>query len=128
MAYCIRADIEAIFGTSNILVWADMNEDQDAAAITARITLAISVASEEIDDFVRLTQYRIPLVTADDATPVSITNLTATLAGVWLYEARGTVDFDPKSGAPYHRLAFKREEARRFLEQLRTGDRKIDAL
>ncbi len=126
--YCERSDIEAIFGTKNVAKWADMDEDEGAGDITARITLAISVASEEIDDFARLYQYTVPLTTPAEATPVTIVNLAATLAGVWLYEARGCVDFDPKNGAPYHRLAFKRAEAQRFFDQLRTGERKIDAL
>ncbi len=126
--YCTRANIEAVYGPTNVAKWADLDADENASNITARITLAISVASEEIDDFVRLTQYTIPLATAAAETPVTITNLAATLAGIWLYEARGSQDFDPKTGAPYHRLAFKLEETKQFLEQLRTGDRKIDAL
>lgn len=126
--YCARADIEAVFGPSNVLIWADLDEDADASNITARITLAISVASEEIDDAVRLMHYTVPLADASQTTPVTITNLAATMAGIWLYEARGSQDFDEKTGAPYHRLAFRLEWAKRFIEQLRTGDRKISAL
>lgn len=48
--YCTRADIEAIFGTSSVSMWADMNEDENAADITARIALAITVATEEITE------------------------------------------------------------------------------
>jgi hypothetical protein len=128
MAYCTKAGIEAIYGVTNVATWADMDEDEDATKIAARIALAISVADAEIDDFARLIEKIIPLADADGTTPVTITNLAGTMAGIWLYEARGSQDFDQKTGAPYHRLAFKLEWVQRVLDQLRTGRRKIDAL
>lgn len=130
--YCTRAQIEAVFGVSEVQKWADLDEDADGDAndadVVARIARAIAVASAEIDDFVRGMPYVTPLADADGNTPTTIENIAATMAGVWLYEARGSQDFSPKSGDPYHRLAFKRTEARRFLQQLREGDRKLDAM
>ena len=126
--YCTRAQIEAIYGATNVEKWADLDEDDDAANITARITDAIAVASEEIDDIARMSEFQIPLADSDSATPVTVRNTAATLAGIILYENRGTQDFNPRTGEPFHRLAFKRTQVRRFLAELRKGDRRIDAM
>lgn len=126
--YCTRAQIEAVFGKTNVLLWADLDNDADAAKITARINDAIAVASEDIDDVARCWEYGTPLTTKDTAeTPRGIIDLAANLAGIWLYEARGSVDFNERSGAPYHRLAFKLRRSRRILEEIRTGKRKLNA-
>jgi hypothetical protein len=126
--YCTRANVEATYGTTNVSQWADLDDTEVANDITARITRAIAVASEQIDDAARCWHYQIPLADASGSTPTSIEDLAATLAGLWLYEARGSQDFDPNTGMPHHRLAWKRKEAMRALRDIRTGQRKIDAL
>ncbi len=128
--YCTEAQIKNVFGTTNVDNWSDLDNDQGTSTMADRVTQAIAVASERIDDAARTMEYRIPLVqTADGTTtPITIVDLAATLAGIWLYEARGVMDFDQRSGAPYHRLAFKRSEARRMIQELRTGLIQLDAL
>lgn len=124
--YCTLANIQSIFGTTNVAEWLDM--DNDGSADSGRSDRAIAVASDEIDDVARAgMHYSIPLLTAAGATPTTISDLAATLAGLWLYESRGSQDIDPNSGKPYHRLAFKREGALRVLDEIRTGRRRIDA-
>jgi len=125
--YCTRADVEATFGVDNVSLYADLDNDADATKILARITLAISVASAEIDDMARGTHYAIPLVNASGSTPTSITNLASHLAGLWLYEARGGVDMD-KQGNLIHRWQHLRNWADGFLRDLLNGTRKIDAV
>ena len=124
--YCDTDDIDQIFGTTNVTRWADLDCDANATKIANRKTQAIVVACEEIDDYLRNTPYRIPAQTAAAATPASIAELAATLAGIWLYEARGAQDF--QEGKPYHRYAFKRTWARRVLAEIADGTRKIDAI
>jgi hypothetical protein len=132
--YCALADIENAFGKENVSGvsgtggWVDLDNDGNSANRTARANAAIAYASDAIDDVVRNTNYTIPLATAASATPTTVTNLAAILAGLWLYEARGTQDMNPRTGEPVHRLAFRREYAERTLDQLRKGEIKLDAL
>ena len=51
--YCVRADVEAVYGTGNVAKWADLNNNGSAGEITARIAWAITAASNEIDDMLR---------------------------------------------------------------------------
>ncbi len=125
--YCTRSNIEAVFGVTNISNWADLDNDQDADNITARITRAIVVVGAEIDDIFRVTGYRIPIADSDGDTPTTIENLAATKAGLWLYEARGVNDMD-NSGQPMHRLRYMQIWVRRVLEEYRNQKRELDAV
>jgi len=127
MSYCAEADIKQVFGTTNVDKWADLDDDANAANIAARIAVAVLVADDEIDDSARCQHWRIPLANAAGTTPRTIINLAATIAGLWLYEARGSNDFHPQTGVPSHRLAWKAKWVRRTLHEIRTGIRKIDA-
>lgn len=126
--YCVNADIDQVFGPTNVTLWADLDNDSNAANILARKDEARNVAYDRINDVIRCTSYTVPLRNQAAAVPGSIKDLEARLAGVWLYEARGCQDFSPKTGAPYHRLAFVRAETRRTLEEIRVGHRIIDAI
>jgi len=98
--------------------------------ITARINRAIEAASAEIDDRFRRSVYVIPFVPVDGAEPAvfptTLVNICATLAGVWLYEARGVQDFDPATGSPVHRQAWKRNHALGIIKQVLTGTMDLD--
>jgi phage gp36-like protein len=126
MAYSAAADLYQVFGTTNVETWADL--DNDDTGVAARITEAITVADAKIDAILRGCHLRIPVVTEGGATPVLITDLSAKLAGIWLYEARGSKDFNPKTQRPYHRYAFMKAEARRTLEEIRGGHLRLDAV
>ena len=128
MPYSARTDVEAVFGTTNVEQWATLDDGDGAAEITARITAAILYADAQIDDIARLSPYRTPLQDDDRNTPTTIMKLSAKLAGIELYEARGSQDFNPQTGMPYHRLAFQATRAKRLLEAIRTGQVKLDAV
>ncbi len=127
MAYASEAEIKQIFGSTNVDKWSDLDDDANASNMAARIAVAVLVADDQIDDAARGMPYRIPLANAAGSTPRTIINLAATIAGLWLYEARGTNDYHPQTGVPSHRLAWKALEVRRTLRDIRTGIRKIDA-
>lgn len=126
--YCSLANINAAFGTENVTQWSDLDSNENSSEKTARIAAAIAYASDAIDDVIRTANYTIPLANAAGTTPTTIINLAAILAGLWMYEARGTQDMNARTGEPVHRLAFRREYAERTLEHLRTGKIKLDAL
>jgi len=121
-SYCARADIEQIFGRTNVTKSADLDNNDDAEAIAARIDAMIAAASNEINDRLRGGPYRVPITQICE----TIKLLTAHLAGVMLYEARGIQDFDATSGLPYHRLHWHRTHVDTVLVQIRSGVRRLD--
>jgi len=128
MSYCVQSDIELEFGATNVGEWADIDNDASAPTKAARIAEAILVADEEIDEILRLTQFRLAATQADGSgTPKTINRLARVIAGLWLYEARGAVDYT-RDGSPKHGHWWRREWADKYLEQLRSGERKLDAL
>ena len=127
MAYSTEDDLNAIFGPDNIQAWADLDNDDDADKIDARITAAIAVADAQIDDFLRGSHYTVPIANDAGSTPTSITDLSARYAGVWLYESRGVENFDENTGRPLHLLAWHRSHVYRALREIREGVRRIDA-
>ena len=120
--YCVRSDVEATFGVQNVESWAKLQDSYSAANITTRITRAIAVASEEIDDVLRFAGIEIPCVDEDGSTPTTIEQICADLAGVWLYESRGVDDID-RSGNPRHKLQYHAERA--YVKLQRIAERKL---
>lgn len=128
MAYASEAGMDLIFGTDNLDAWSDLDNDDNAATITARKAQAILVADASIDDVARLTGYKVPLVTSAGATPTTVADMANRLAGLYLYEGRGALESNQRSGEPYHRYAFVAVRVRRWLEQLRNNEIKLDAV
>lgn len=95
--YCDRADIEARYGETNVDEWADLDNSDTSADITARINAAIAMAGDVIDDALRGSRYIVPLVDIDGNTPNSITDLAAHYAGAWLHNLRDHEDGNEKS-------------------------------
>jgi phage gp36-like protein len=126
-SYCVRSDIEQAFGVNNVTIFADLDNDGNSTTIAARIARAIVVASEEIDDAARKGGYRIPLQNEAGTISATVVNLCAVLAGLWMYEARGSKEVDPRSGSQLHQYVFRQTWAARVLEEIRTGKRTIDS-
>lgn len=128
MAYATEAGIALIFGTNNLNVWCDLDADGNAATIAARKAQAILVADAQINDLAKLTGYKILLITDAGATSTTVADQANRLAGLWLYEGRGALDSNQKTGDPYHRYVFVAIRVRRWMEQLRANEIKLDAV
>ena len=126
--YCERADIETIYGSQNVVFFAEMGSEDDDATIAARITYFIVLASEEVDERSRALGFQVPLVTETTAdTPTTITHITARLAGIMLYEALGMDSFTPE-GKPNHKYWYQRLFIKQFWDDVKNSDRFLDAL
>jgi len=125
-AYCTKSNAVDIFGNANITAWSDIDNDGNAATIAARIARGIVVVSDKIDDVMRRSPYRIPLTTPAGATPTAIVDIAAKLLGVWLYTPRGVEDFTGER--PIHMLTPIEDDAKKELEEIRSGRKPIDAL
>jgi phage gp36-like protein len=131
MDYCTKAQMEAIWGVQNVSQFADMDNDANPTTIASRIAAAITWASAEIDDYLRVANYRIPCTTLTgtvETVPTTVAYHAAVLAGVFLYEARGAKDYDTTSGRLIHQYGFRATRVRRFLEEIANGTRKLDAI
>jgi len=122
--YCSESDINQVYGGDNVQKWADLNNNEDADEITARINRAITVATNGINDILRGGRYALPIT--DTTAAVALIDLCATLAGVWLYESRGVEDFDPETGRAVHKLVYMRDRATKKLEAIRANRIQLD--
>lgn len=116
--YCTQANAETIYGTNNIGSWSD--PDNTGSTVTARITSAIAAAGDEIDSWLLPSRYTIPLADEDSSTPAIIATLAAQLVGVILYENHGAERDHP--------LVAARDRIEQTLQQIRNGEREIDAM
>ena len=123
--YCDRHDIEMIFGAKNVALWADLDSSEDEQTIEDRIQKAINVATAEVDSLLSSGPFRLPLASSLDGVPLLIRELTATLAGVYLYECRGAEATSLQDGQPIHPYMFKRLWALSVLRDLKEGKRRI---
>jgi hypothetical protein len=119
--YCQRADLEIVYGVSNIKQWASTDNDANAAKIQARIDWACEAAYDYINE---------RLLLGDNSVPISpvyrnLVTMSAMLAGVILYESRGVGDVDPMSGRPVHRLKFARDRVDGWIRASQTGLRSL---
>jgi phage gp36-like protein len=127
-AYCTRSDIEMIFGAKNVALWADLDATEDATDIDNRIQAAINVATAEVDSILSSGPFRLPIADSPTTTPTLIREVTATLAGVYLYEGRGAEATVMDQGQPIHPYMFKRLWAMSVLQDLKAGRRRIPML
>ena len=105
------------FGRENILKWADIAADQEDS-ISPAITQAITLADDLIDGVLELTLYDVPFTAP---APAIICQIADILAGCNLYDAKGSIDFDPETGRAQNRLASQRRWAETTLDRIRKG-------
>jgi len=126
--YCTRDDIEDVFGVENVKQWADLDADADATKISNRIDRAREWATSEINDKLRGGRYTIPIQNTNAEIPVTITNICAQMAGVWLYESRGIADYNPETGGAVHRLKWNKDQVLLVIAEIQASKRRLDAV
>lgn len=114
--YCVRKDIENIFGASNVQNWADIENTGNSQTIDARINWALTLSYDYFNDKMAGGPYNIPL---QGKYPVVIT-CQAKLAAVELYESRGLTNYD-ESGKPIHQLQNAKDWADNIIANIRAG-------
>lgn len=87
--YITQSDIEAEFGVTNVAIWSNLdNESEEADA--SRINAAIAKAEARVESFFRGGKYLVPFAFLNESGSVIVKEWCAKLAGIWLYEGRGT--------------------------------------
>lgn len=127
MSYAERSDLDELYGSINVDKWADPDNQKETVLITARVVRALAYADAIIDDSLRGGLYALPVVDKSSATPVIINDMAAHIAAVWLYELRGTQDYDAKTGVARHKLMHKKQMVMDTLRGLRAGTMILDA-
>jgi hypothetical protein len=103
IAYAERADVEIVYGRTNVEKWASLDNDQDEEQIGDRITWACCLATERLNNDLRNGPYEIPFLEPCR----EVVDLTARLAGTILYDSRGITDTNT-DGNPMDNLAVHR--------------------
>lgn len=115
--YCNRRAVEMLFGASNVLQWADLDNDRDADKILARIDWACRRATGRINARLRGGPYPVPF---DLPAPEEIQDAAARLAGVELYDLRGSQDSEEEDTTDW-RISSHRKAAERTLDMILDG-------
>lgn len=119
-AYCLRSDIENIYGTVNVAKWADINNDGNPQTIDARINWAITSTYDYINNQLIGGVYVTPLT---GQYPM-IVNCAAYLSAIYLYESRVLANYTG-DGEPQHQLTQGKKWANNILLKLRAGTLRI---
>ena len=90
--YIEQSDIEDVFGTANIARWSNLDNLTTAVNAT-RVAKAIAYAGGFVEDQFRGSDYAVPFV---GTLPAQMEGWMARLAGIWLYQNRGTTDEGPE--------------------------------
>lgn len=122
MPYATRTDLEAVYGRENVETWADLENNDVEADVTARVAAALAFAEADVNNRLRGGPYVIPLTLPVETI---IVDLTAKIAGVWLYESRGIHDTNSETGVPQHKLMSHRNAATRTISELLSGRQRL---
>lgn len=118
--YSVRADLEIRYGETNVIKWADLNNNGDEDEIEARIDWANEQAFTDINGELFGGVYEIPF----NPVPAEIVDISARLAAGRLYAGRGVADGNEEGG---HNLRPDIKEARMLLRRIRVGKMRLSA-
>lgn len=121
VTYSTDATIKAIFGNANWDTWTDKDNTQNSATQQAFSDAARVRSYRKLNNRMRATHYRIPIVDPSGAAPKEIEYLEAMIAGVDLASSRGEEDNGPD-------LVRWREEIERTFADIASGAMRLDAL
>lgn len=116
LAWTSRKEIERVYGVESVKQWADLDGDQDLTKIDRVIQDTIRDATDDARDRLLCA----PCGTITSAPRVLRRNVSM-LAGVMLYDARGTVDAVDEEGR--NRLSHNRKLVEKFFKQVLAGQR-----
>ena len=119
--YISQSDVEDKFGASNVALWSNLEGANDDAN-TARITKAITIAEQIVDDRFRGSRYAVPLSGSSGAMSI-VGDWAAALAGVWLYTNRGVNHGDSKDA---DRVLYVQRVAMEDMDAYLAGQRTLD--
>ena len=111
--YTTRSNLETVFGKQNILRWADLDNDGNAAEISSRITYACETASSNFEDILRQRRYTFPITMSK-----SVIDLVTKMATLLLYDAREIIDGNSGTDA----LSLVRQKVEEKLGKIRRGE------
>lgn len=108
-----------IFGTKNVNLWADLDNEGDADTIAGRIAWALCLATSTIDSRLLGGIYGIPFIAP---VPCVVQDACARLAGCLLYDARRIADNSRGDDeSPTYETQPHRNYVMQFLRNIRGG-------
>lgn len=119
--YGTQADLENLIGTSNMIAWSNLLNDQISPDVN-RIQVGGNYSDQRINTGMRGGRFNVPLLPGGSGPLLEITDLWARLTAIWLYESRGTRD-DATDGV----MAVHKKYVAEMLRAYRSGALKLDA-
>lgn len=89
----VRADLDAVFGSDNITIWADLNNNQNAGEIAARVLWSFNLATAEVQGYLIGSTYK----WSDVEEHIVVKHLIVLRAGILLYGPRAVSDEEDKA-------------------------------
>ncbi|MHA1220126.1 MAG: phage protein Gp36 family protein [Candidatus Heimdallarchaeota archaeon] len=115
--YVSQSDIENVFGVNNVIAYSNLDNDSTTVNAT-RVQAAIEWAESYVNSRFRDGKYQIPFSSACK----EVINWCATLAGIWLYEARGLRDENEEG----NKLEEKKKEVNSEIASCLAGELRLD--
>lgn len=88
----VRTDLDAVFGSTNITMWSDLNNTGNSGEISARVTWSINLSTSIVRGFLEGSTYK----WADIAEHEVVKHLIVLKAGMLLYGPRSVSDEEGK--------------------------------
>ena len=118
--YSNQANMELVYGSSNICGWADLDNDQDMSKILLRITWSLETVYSLLNDRLREGPYTLPFI-ASPSSPTVIEYLSSLWAGVLLYNSRRIAQDETDNQA-----SAQMKEVDKLISDLLSGRMKLD--
>jgi hypothetical protein len=93
--YHTSIDIARVYGSKNVLMWADLDNDQSLEKVTNQLQTIIDRTESWFNSRFRRSQYTVPFVAP---IPLEVTEICSIQSGAKLYEPRSQDDFTTETG------------------------------
>ncbi len=120
LAWTSPEELYNLFGRTNVNRWADLENEDNASDIQARLLWAIDEATADA----RLRLNTAMFAEDPSCIPRPLRMATTRLAGVALYESRGVKDTTSEDGE--HRLTYHKKQADLFFQKVVAGQLVLD--
>ena len=122
--YITQTDIENCFGATNVAQWSSYNNTTNPPVNLSRIAVAINYAEAFVNARMSMSPYAIPVQASDGSIPPEITDMCATLAGIWLWNSRAL----KQSSSNQQFMLMRKKDAHTMLMAIIAGSYPLNAV
>lgn len=124
-AYITTADLNAEWGTENVVLWSNL-DNTSASANTTRIAAAIDYAEGYVESRMRKLRYLVPFSFGSTGAEALFKRLMSVFAGDWLASPRAAVVNDDLEATDLNQIQAKRKWAENQIDMINSGQMQPD--